>query len=544
MSTLNIGFVASEVAPFAKTGGLADVAGALPSALARRGHDVRVFMPLYSLIDFAQYDFKPVDFLHHIPVNLGGQLFHFSVFTGKLPGSQDPTGTDLDSSSASVPETPKKKAGASKKKTVARKTTKTRKTQPPEDVTPEKDSLSPGVDVYFIGCPALFDRESIYTGDWDDHLRFAMLSQATLKCCQHMGWSPDIMHCNDWHTALIPLYLKTTFAWDQQIFGRTRSVLTIHNLAYSGSFPADIVANLGLEEFRHLLHQEHLAQGMLSLLETGLLHADVITTVSKTYAREIQTPNLGHGMDAHLRRRSESVLGIVNGVDYGVWNPEVDPHLPRNYGPDDVTEGKAECRAHLLKEMGLSNDPSAPVLGIVSRLTAQKGFEITQDALLQALRYLKIRLIVLGSGEPALEEHFYWLQQNFPQKVCFYRGFSNPLAHLIEAGSDIFLMPSRFEPCGLNQMYSLKYGTLPLVRRTGGLADTVQMFDPDTGEGNGVVFDHYDDAGFAWGLKTALGLWRDPSIRARIRQNAMAVDWSWHKQSAEYENLYRALLRA
>lgn len=512
MEPLNVCFVASEVAPFAKTGGLADVAGALPTALHRRGHDVRVFMPLYSVIQFGENEVVPVEFLHHIPVALGSHTFHFSVFTTKLPGSvSEPNGdADTTGNAATDAETPD-----------------------------EPD----GVDVYFIGCPPLFDRDGIYTGDWDDHLRFAMLSQATLKCCQHMGWAPDVVHCNDWHTGLVPLYLKSTFAWDRKIFGRTRSVLTIHNLAYSGTFPADTVDHLGLDGFRHLLHQEHLDQGMVSFLETGILHADVVTTVSKTYAREIQTPALGHGMDGLLRQRSESVLGIVNGVDYNVWNPQVDPELPRNYGPDDVDEGKAACRAHLLQEMGLSDDPQAPVLGIVSRLTAQKGFEVTHDGLLQALRYLKVRLVVLGSGERSLEEHFHWLQRQFPDKVCFYRGFNNHLAHLIEAGADIFIMPSRFEPCGLNQMYSLKYGTLPIVRRTGGLADTVEPFDPATGEGNGVVFDHYNSTGFAWALKTALELWRDPQTRARLRQNAMAADWSWETQSARYEALYRALLR-
>lgn len=516
MDPLNICFVASEVAPFAKTGGLADVAGALPTALKRRGHDVRVFMPLYSVIKFGDAEVVPVDFLHHVPVNLGGHAFHFSVFTTKMAGSAPAPKEDGD-------EPDEAAAGGG--------------------VVPGDGAAGAAVDLYFIGCPPLFDRDGIYTGDWDDHLRFAMLSQATLKCCQHMGWAPDIVHCNDWHTGLVPLYLKSTFAWDRHIFGRARSVLTIHNLAYSGSFPADTVSNLGLDGFHHQLHQEHLRQGMVSLLETGILHADVVTTVSETYAREIQTPALGHGMDGLLRQRSESVLGIVNGVDYDVWNPEVDPELPRNYGLEDVDEGKAECRAHLLREMGLSNDPHAPVLGIVSRLTAQKGFEITHDPLLQALRYLKIRLVILGSGERSLEEHFHWLQRQFPDKVCFYRGFNNHLAHLIEAGADIFIMPSRFEPCGLNQMYSLKYGTLPIVRRTGGLADTVEPFDPRTGRGNGVVFDHYNSTGFAWALKTALELWRDPETRGRLRKNAMSADWSWERQSARYEALYRALLR-
>ena len=534
MEPMNICFVASEVAPFAKTGGLADVAGALPAALHRKGHDVRVFMPLYSVIDFSGHEVVPVDFLHHVPVHLGGQVFHFSVFTTKLPGSGAGAG-----GAETTPKKPAKGKSAKTSKAKAKSASAKAKGRAAKENGDGPDA--DGVDVYFIGCPPLFDRDSIYTGDWEDHLRFAMLSQAALKCCQHMGWAPDIVHCNDWHTGLVPLYLKTTFGWDRHIFGNARSVFTIHNLAYSGAFPAEVVGNLGLDGFHHLLHQEHLEQGLVSYLETGILHADVITTVSRTYAQEIQTPSFGHGMDGLLRMRSDSVLGIVNGVDYGVWNPEVDPELPRNYGIDDVEEGKAACRAHLLSEMGLSDDPHAPTLGIVSRLTAQKGFEITHDAVLQALRYLNIRLVILGSGERSLEEHFLWLQGQFPDKVCFYRGFNNHLAHLIEAGADIFLMPSRFEPCGLNQMYSLKYGTIPLVRRTGGLADTVELYDRNTGRGNGVVFDHYNSTGFAWGLKTALELWRDPEIRARIRHNAMSADWSWERQSSRYEALYRAL---
>lgn len=482
---MRIAFAASEVAPFAKTGGLADVSGALPAELGRQGHDVRVFMPLYSSIDTQQTLFSPVDFLRDQAIQLGPHRFGYSVFTAKLPGSE--------------------------------------------------------VDVYFVNCPALYHRPGIYTGEWDEHLRFALLSRVVFECCQRMGWSPDILHGNDWHTALLPLYRRTLYGWDQ-LFAQTKTVLTIHNIAYQGLFPAEVVDNLGLSEYRHLLHQEHLQQGAISFLTTGALYADVVSTVSRTYAREIQTEAFGMGMESLLRSRSESVVGIVNGVDYGQWSPEVDPHLPHPYDVETVAEGKAANRDHLLREMGLPPAGDAPVLGVVSRLTAQKGLDLMFEPLTEALRYLDLRLVVLGTGEDRYQDHFHWLQQTFPQKVCYYRGYSEALAHLIEAGSDIFLMPSKFEPCGLNQMYSLRYGTVPIVRKTGGLADTVELFDPATGEGTGVVFEHFDSTGFAWALKTALTLHRDPETWARLRRNGMLRDYSWEKQAGQYVALYRALL--
>lgn len=485
---LKICFAASEVVPFAKSGGLADVASALPLYLGTQGHDVRVFMPLYSKIDVSKYDFTPVEFLRDLQIHLGSHRFDFSVFTAKLaPGSD--------------------------------------------------------VDVYFVNCPALYHRPGIYTGEWDEHLRFGLLSRAIFECCQRMGWGPDIFHCNDWHTALLPIYRKTLYGWDG-LFAHSKTVLTIHNIAYKGIFPADVVGNLGLHEFSHLLFQEDLSAGAVGLLKTGILYADVVTTVSRTYAQEIQTEAYGNGLEGVLRHRSSSVFGIVNGVDYDQWNPAVDTHIPHHYTPETVAEGKAKNRDHLLAQMGLPPIPEGhrvPVLGIVSRLTSQKGFDLLFEPLPEALRYLDMRVVILGSGESRYEDHFQWLQNTFPQKVCFYRGYSEPLAHLIEAGADIFLMPSRFEPCGLNQMYSLKYGTVPIVRKTGGLADTVDLFDPKTGEGTGVVFEHYDSTGFAWALKTALTLHRDPAAWAKLRQNAMAKDYSWQRQGAEYEKLYRAL---
>ncbi len=485
MQPLKICFVASEVAPFAKTGGLADVASALPAYLTRQGHDVRLFMPLYSSIDLGRYPLVAVDFLRDIPVRLGPHVFPFSVYVRKLPDSE--------------------------------------------------------LEVYFIHCRQLFERSGIYTGEWDEHLRFALLSRAALECCQRMGWGPHIVHCNDWHTALVPLYLKTLYSWDQ-LFRNTKTVLTIHNIAYQGVFPAEVVGNLGLTDYAGLLFQQDLAAGAVGFLKTGLLYADVVTTVSRTYAREIQTEANGRGLEGLLRERRKTVIGIVNGVDYQQWNPQTDPYLKFNYGMDNVAEGKALNQEHLLRELKLTYHPKVPVLGVVSRLTAQKGFDLLFDPLPELLRYVDVRVAVLGSGESKYEDFFHRLQQTFPHKVCFYRGYSEELAHWIEAGADIFIMPSLFEPCGLNQMYSLKYGTVPIVRKTGGLADTVQLFNPKTGEGTGFVFEHFNSEGFTWALKLALKTRQEPLVWDRLRKNGMAQDFSWERQGAEYERLYRHLL--
>jgi starch synthase len=485
MTPLDVCFVSSEVAPFSKTGGLADVSGALPVQLHRQGHDVRIFTPLYSKVDAAGHGLVPVEFLRDVHLHLGEHTFTFSVLVGKAPGSE--------------------------------------------------------LDVYFIDCPPLYHRPGIYTGEWDEHLRYALLSRAAIECCQRMGWGPDVFHCNDWHTALVPLYLRTVYGWDR-LFHGSKTVLTIHNIAYQGIFPADVVHNLSLGEHRHLFFQEDLAAGRINFLKTGVLYADVVTTVSRTYAREIQTEAFGHGLDPLLRERSASVVGIVNGVDYTLWNPETDPHIPHHYTLEDVAEGKAKNKRHLLEQVGLSYGEGIPALGIVSRLTGQKGFDLVFEPLPEALRYLELRLVVLGTGESRYEEHFHWLQRTFPRKVCYYHGYSEELAHLIEAGCDVFLMPSRFEPCGLNQMYSLKYGTVPVVRKTGGLADTVELFDPATGEGTGFVFDHFDATGFAWALKRALVTYRDPDAWARLRRNGMKKDYSWERQVVEYEKLYSRLL--
>ena len=479
-----IAYASAEIAPFAKTGGLGDVAASVPRYLHENGHDVRVFMPLYGRIDTERHAFVPVSFLQDVPLRMGRHDLRFSVWTAPLPGTTLP--------------------------------------------------------IHFVVCPALYGRHAIYAQDGDEHVRFAFLSRAVLECCQRMGWAPDIVHANDWHTALLPLYLKTIYAWDR-LFARTRTVLTLHNLAYQGGFPASVLPEVGLDGVAALLHQEQLGRGLFSFLTTGLLYADAVTAVSETYAREIQTPAHGMGLDALLRARRDTVFGILNGVDTAIWSPERDPHIARRYSASDL-EGKRVDRAWLMARCGLSDDGRKPVVGVVSRLTGQKGFDLAEGVLPWLLANNRIRLVVLGSGSQDLARFFGSLAARWPRRAAFHEGYDDPLAHQIEAGADLFLMPSRFEPCGLNQMYSLAYGTVPLVRRTGGLADTVRPWNPRTGEGTGFVFEHATQAGVRWALGQALRAWADAGAWRRLQRAGMAEDNSWQRRIREVEALYERLL--
>jgi starch synthase len=480
---LNICQVAAEVTPFAKTGGLGDVAAGLSRFLCRDGHDVRIFLPFYGQIARRAESFIPVDFIQDVPLALGDRRFTFSARTAKLPGSE--------------------------------------------------------VDLYFIDCPPLFGPEGIYHGDWADGLRFAALTRAAFECCQRMGWGPDVIHSHDWHTALAPIFLKTIYGWDR-LFDRTRAVLTIHNMAFQGYLDARTAIDCGLGPYTHWLDAGDLAAGRFNFLKTGLLHADMITAVSRTYAEEIRTPEHGYGLDGLLRARSNRLVGIVNGVDYGDWDPATDPHLFYHYSAADPA-GKRSCKRNLLREIGFDERTAAPVLGVVSRLTWQKGFGLCFDVLPSFLANRDFRLVALGSGENQYESFFQGLSGRFPGKAWFYRGFNEKLAHWIEAGTDIFLMPSRFEPCGLNQMYSLKYGTPPVVHKTGGLADTVEPFDPAVGSGTGFLFENFDAGGLAWALDRALTTYHSHPAWERLMQNGMAKDYSWDVQGREYVELYRRL---
>ncbi len=486
MQALRIALVSSEIAPYAKTGGLADVSAALGRFLARRKHDVRLVMPMYARVRTGGWTFRPEAALQDIPLQLGGRRFSFSISTATLPKSS------------------------------AR--------------------------VHFVRCPELYERDGIYTQDADEHVRFALLSRAALTLCQHAQWAPDIVHCNDWHTALIPLYLRTLYAWDK-LFERTRSVLTIHNLGYQGVIAADRIGDLGLADERRLLYQEDLNEGRINLLKTGLLYANALTTVSRTYAREIQTAEQGMGLDGLLRQRSDSLFGIVNGIDDEEWNPGTDPWIAQHYDARDPA-GKARCKQALCERLGLRNEPRVPLVGIVSRLTAQKGFELLPDALPVLLQRGSIALAVLGSGEERYESYFRWLAGTYPGRVGYDRGYKEELSHQIEAGADLFLMPSRYEPCGLNQMYSLKYGTVPVVRRTGGLADTVEEWNGAQNSGTGFLFDAFEPEALLRALRAALAVWEDPAAWARLVRNGMQQDYSWERQGEHYLELYRKLAPA
>jgi starch synthase len=486
MSTapLRICLASAEFAPLAKTGGLADVTAALSHYLDGAGHDVRVLLPFYASIDTTELEIHPVTFMQDLEMEMGGHRLRWSVDTARIKGRS--------------------------------------------------------LRIYLLRCSRLYDRPGIYSGGADEHLRFLFLTRAAIEMCQHMGFAPDIFHCHDWHTAMAPLYLKTLYGWDR-LFEKTKTVLTIHNIGYQGIFNADILKDTGLSGSADLLHQQDMALGRISFLRTGVLYADLLTTVSPTYAREILTPDFGMGLQDLLLQRRESLIGILNGVDDAEWNPETDELIPHPYSRSKLA-GKKKNKVELLEELDMDGAEDLPLVGMVTRLTYQKGIELVQKVIPEMLQKRRFAMAILGSGEARYEHFFTWLQNNFRDRVCFYRGYSNKLAHWIEAGSDLFLMPSRFEPCGLNQMYSLRYGTVPIVRNTGGLADSVQLYEPSTGKGTGIVFDDFNERAFSWALNTGLDLYEDKKAWKNLVRNAMSMDYSWERQGAVYVDTYCRLL--
>ena len=487
-SPLRIVIAASECAPFAKTGGLADVSAALGRALWRRGHDVRLFLPYYQKVDASGLETQAAGDAFHL--DFPNRRVSLEILKAPLPNSENAAGEPLM--------------------------------------------------VEFVNAPDLFDREDFYTDDEDEPVRWTAFCRAILETCQRTHWSPDILHANDWHTGLLPLLLREGYNWDD-LFHGTRSLFSIHNLGYQGVFPAESLDAMGLGKIRGSFHQERLKEGVLNLLETGIIHSHWLSTVSRTYAQEIQTEEHGMGLEDLLKSRSDHLVGIVNGVDYGEWSPDVDPHIPAAFGPDDLL-GKRICRDELLEEMGLAPNPTGPVIGIVSRMTSQKGFELLPDILPVFLQSEDVRLVVLGSGDKASERYFQWLRDALPNKVGVYFGYKNELSHRIEAGSDIFMMPSRYEPCGLNQMYSLRYGTVPLVRATGGLADTVERWNPETRTGTGFRFYEFSSQALHDTMKHALEVWKDKEAWAAMQKAGMERDFSWDAQVRAYEDLYSAVL--
>jgi len=484
--SLRICLIASEAVPLAKTGGLADVSAALTKYLHRAGHDARLIMPFYSGIDRSKLEMHPVDFLRDVPVELGTHRYRFSAYTARLPRSE--------------------------------------------------------ATVYLMECPALYARPGIYSTDADEHLRFLALTRAAFECMQRMSFSPDILHCNDWHAAFGPLYLKAVYDRDA-LFKRTRSVLTIHNIGYQGVFSAKGAGDVGLGPKTHLLHEDDLRAGRINSLKHGVIYADAITTVSPTYAREICTDAYGMGLQDTLRARGRSVLGILNGVDYDDWDPRRDRHISRHFDPASL-EVKRELKRQFVARLKLQAGERTPLAGIVTRMTVQKGLDLLFDALPAVLSKRDLAFVALGTGDTHYERFFTQLQQQFPGRVAYHRGYSDELAHWIEAASDLFLMPSLYEPCGLNQMYSLRYGTVPVVRRTGGLADSVELYSPSTRRGTGILFDDFDGTAMAWALDTALDLYAQPDHWRQMMLNGMQKDFSWDRQGAEYVALYERLRRS
>lgn len=507
---MKIALVAAEISPLAKTGGLADVVASLGRALHRQGHEVRLFLPLYGSVRTSGVDLAPVGGLQGVQLDYPVGAVTFGVSTTPLPNSERADGKTLN--------------------------------------------------VELIDCPELYHRDGFYTDAPDEPLRWATLCRGVLEVLARSAWGPDVIHCNDWHTGLLPLYLHSYRGVPS--LADTATLLSIHNLSFTGAFNADVVDQLGLSAQRGLFHQERLSAGQVSFLETGILYADWLSTVSETYAREIRTPEHGMGLERLLQARADHLVGIVNGIDPDEWSPERDPLIPRRFSAEDLS-GKDHCREALLDRFNIAapEEPGSqgrrePVVAIVSRLTAQKGFELLSaggdlDRRLSANDFLptrlgegRIRLVVLGSGEVRYERYFQELRDVFPDRVGVFFGFDEELAHWIEAGADLFLMPSRYEPCGLNQLFSMSYGTVPLVRRTGGLADSVQPWDPATESGTGFVFDEFRPEALARSLNEALELWADPQSWWKLMRNGMAQDFSWERQSSLYVDLYHRILES
>jgi len=481
---MKILFAASEAAPFARTGGLGDVAGALSKALSRLGHDVRLIMPLYRDIDVERYRLGVVAGGLEVPPTMGsGKVV---ILEGWLPS---------------------------------------------------------GVRVYFVRHDPSFNRDGLYQApsgeDYPDNAeRFALFCRATLEACRALAFQPDVAHVHDWQTALIPVYLKTLLRGDSFLEGIT-TVFTIHNLGYQGLFGAEILPRLGLP--REVFTPAGIEfYGQVNLLKGGLLFADLLTTVSPRYSREIRTPELGHGLDGVLRQRSGDLFGILNGIDPEEWNPAIDRHIAARYTAADLS-GKAVCKKDLQRRFRLPERAEVPVLGVVSRLAGQKGLDLLRDIIVDVMS-LDLQLVLLGSGEKALEAAFLQAARQHPSRLGVKIGFDIPLSHQIEAGADLFLMPSRYEPCGLNQMYSLAYGTIPVVRATGGLDDTIVTFDPETGRGNGFKFDEATAAAFLQSIMQALALFSQKAHWGRVVANAMAGNFTWDRSAREYEQLYRRSL--
>ncbi len=478
---MKICFATSECVPFVKTGGLADVSGALPAALDALGCEVKLFLPLYESIKTLEHELLFSSDIADIAVSIGHRAYTFNTWYGKLPGS--------------------------------------------------------GVDVYLIDCPHFYHRVTTYTNHSDEHERFIFLQHAIFKVLQRYNWSPDVFHCNDWQTALMPALLRHSYNWDG-LFAKSASVFSIHNIAYQGRFSPSTFHLAGLDGQSLDPGGPYELHGAFCFMKAGIWFADKISTVSKTYAHEIQTPELGADMQDVLKSRSYDLIGVLNGIDEDEWNPETDPFIPKNYSARSLADKEVNKKA-LLERFGLEFDPERPLLGIVSRLAVQKGFELLQPILSTLVEREGVQFIMLGSGEHGYETFFRWAATAYPDNVGVYIGYNNELSHWIEAGADMFLMPSRYEPCGLNQMYSLRYGTIPVVRKTGGLADTVTDYHEQHRKGNGFSFVDFTPFALFTTIMRALHVFGDPKEWRAMQRRGMASDFSWDASAEQYMDIYR-----
>jgi starch synthase len=474
---MHIAFAASECVPFSKTGGLADVVGALPPALAALGHQVSVYLPRYRQTKLTEAE----TVVKSITVPFDDRYRFCSVVSG---GSQS------------------------------------------------------GLQFYFVEYPPFFDREALYgtsAGDYPDNAeRFALFSRAVLEASKILG-APQVFHCHDWQSALVPILLRTQYGEDPA-FRDVATVFTIHNMGYQGLFPPDTLPLLTLPWDLFTISKMEFF-GHVNFLKGALVYSDFVTTVSKKYSQEIQTTEFGFGLEGVLRDRAATVTGILNGVDYSEWSPQTDKFTAAKYSPEDLS-GKAKCKQDLLSAFAVgTTDLSLPVIGIVSRFAAQKGFDLILQ-IMDRLAREEMIVVALGAGDKQYEDMFLRLNRQYPKKIAVKIAYDNAIAHKIEAGSDMFLMPSRYEPCGLNQIYSLKYGTVPIVRATGGLDDTIEPWDARTGRGTGFKFTEYSGEALLRTIKDALRAFQDQSSWQRLMRNGMAKDFSWSASAKEYVRVY------
>ena len=481
---MKIAFVSTEAVPFAKTGGLADVSGSLPKELEKLGCEVKVFIPKYFLIDEEKHGLRYNWEIGEMPIRINGIIRSVHVHQSKLPGSN--------------------------------------------------------VEVNFIDCPYYFHRHRIYTDDPDEDERFILFSKGVIETLQRMKWAPDAIHCNDWQTGLIPLFIKDNYSWDR-FFDHTATLFTIHNIGYQGRFSKSVLFSAEINGKYFYPDGPVEQDGGVSFMKAGISFSDIINTVSNTYAHEILTPEFGSGLEKALKQREEDLFGILNGVDYDVWNPKTDKYLPFTYSFDNLN-GKLNNKKFLLEHFDIPFNEDIPLIGIISRMVSQKGFDIFADAI-NDLMNLEAHWIILGAGEDEFEDLFRRLSNQLPGKVGSYIGYNNELSHLIEAGADMFLMPSRYEPCGLNQIYSLKYGTVPIVRKTGGLADTVKDWDEENyyGFDHGNGFSFYDYSGYALfkSVERAINTFKQKDVWKKIQLNGMRLDFGWKQSAEKYLELYK-----